>query len=313
MYWHENQFEYPNKKAHYIGFKELQNFISSDVNIFNSNFHRDDFYKKAKKELKKFNLNDLYVVLEKKYNSSFIVYPGFDMKNIDNQLSTCRDDGIASSLHQDGIASFGNLSQGNLSQGNLSQGNLSQGNLSQGNALAVREENKIILWNHRWSKDKDYFMFFSMMRNLKKNGYKFKLNIFGETVLANNDDFIYFKKQMGDYINKFGFLSSKLEYYKEVSKSDIVISTAIEENFGISIVESMYLGATPILPNRLSYPELIPIKYHNDILYNSYDDALFKIKYILNNNKYLNLSDYMNKYDIRESINQLNEIIKNLH
>lgn len=266
MYWHENQFEYPNKKAHYIGFKELQNFISSDINIFNSYFHKDDFYKKARKELKKFNLDDLYVVLDKKYNSSSVVYPGFDIKN---------------------IIPFNNKKQKN----NI----------------------PILLWNHRWSKDKDYFMFFSMMRHLKKSGYKFKLNVFGEAVLANNNDFMYFKEQMEAHINKFGFLSSKTEYYEEVSKSDIVISTAIEENFGISIVESMYLGVSPILPNRLSYTDLIPKKYHKDILYNSYDDALLKIKDILENNKYLNLSNYMKKYDVRKSINQFDEIIKNLH
>ncbi len=265
IYWHENQFEYPNKKAHYIGLKELYNFISADINIFNSSFHRDDFYKKAKKELKKFNLENLTDILNEKYDYSPVVYPGFDMKNVD---------------------SFYNREQKNMIP--------------------------VILWNHRWSKDKDYFMFFSMMRHLKKHGYKFKLNIFGEAVLANNDDFEYFKNQMGEYINKFGFLSSKSEYYKEVSKSDIVISTAVEENFGISMVESMYLGATPVLPDRLSYPELIPEKYHNKVLYNSYDDAVKKIKNILSNADYLNLSDYMKQYDIKLNIKKFDEIILNL-
>jgi len=270
MYWHENQFEYPNKKAHYIGFKELHNFISSDINIFNSEFHKQDFYKKANKEINKFGLDSLTSVLDEKYDLSLVVYPGFDIENI-NTIKINKEITKRSTKYS-----------------------------------------PIILWNHRWSKDKDYFMFFSMMRHLKKNKYNFKLNIFGEAVIINNDDFINFKKQMGNYINKFGFLDSKNQYYEEILKSDIVISTAIEENFGISMVESMYLGLTPVLPNRLSYPELTPKEFHKKVLYNSYDEAISNIKNILDNKTYLNLSEYMKIYDIRKSVYKFDKIIESI-
>jgi glycosyltransferase involved in cell wall biosynthesis len=207
----------------------------------------------------------LETILGDKYFSSPVIYPGFDMKNVD---------------------------------------------LSNVNPQ-IKTHIPIILWNHRWSKDKDYFMFFSMMRYLKKRDYKFKLNIFGEATLIGNKDFEYFKEQMGDYINKFGYLESKFEYYKEVLNSDIVISTAIEENFGISMVESMYMGLTPVLPNRLSYPELIPKEFHDKVLYKDYDDALIKLKDILDNKSYLNLSEYMIKYDVKKSVELFMGIIKN--
>jgi glycosyltransferase involved in cell wall biosynthesis len=59
------------------------------------------------------------------------------------------------------------------------------------------------------------------------------------------------------------------------------VSTAIQENFGISIVEAVRCGCYPLLPNNLSYPELIPEKYHTDCLYNSQEELEEKLSTIL--------------------------------
>ena len=32
----------------------------------------------------------------------------------------------------------------------------------------------------------------------------------------------------------------------------------MQENFGFGVAEAVYLGCTPVLPNRLVYPELYP-------------------------------------------------------
>jgi glycosyltransferase involved in cell wall biosynthesis len=53
----------------------------------------------------------------------------------------------------------------------------------------------------------------------------------------------------------------------------VVVSTAIQENFGISVVEAVAAGCHPLLPNRLAYPEVIPRDYHDRCLYED-DDAL---------------------------------------
>ena len=37
--------------------------------------------------------------------------------------------------------------------------------------------------------------------------------------------------------------------------------------FGVAIVEAMAAGAVPLLPDRLSYPELVPDRYHDAVLY----------------------------------------------
>ena len=63
---------------------------------------------------------------------------------------------------------------------------------------------------------------------------------------------------------------SKEEYYKLLGKSKAVVSYALQENFGFGVAEAVYLGCTPVLPNRLVYPELYP-----DVkLYDRFDESV---------------------------------------
>ena len=71
------------------------------------------------------------------------------------------------------------------------------------------------------------------------------------------------------FINTLEHNYSKEEYYNLLAKSKIVVSFALQENFGYSIAEAVYLGCTPILPNRLVYPEFYSEKY----LYDTFDEA----------------------------------------
>ena len=48
------------------------------------------------------------------------------------------------------------------------------------------------------------------------------------------------------------------EYAALLWAADLVVSTAIHEFFGVAVVEAIYCGCRPVLPWRLSYPELIP-------------------------------------------------------
>lgn len=46
-----------------------------------------------------------------------------------------------------------------------------------------------------------------------------------------------------------------------------MVSTARHDFFGVAVVEAVYAGARPFLPDRLSYPELVPA----DLLYRDVD------------------------------------------
>ena len=58
-----------------------------------------------------------------------------------------------------------------------------------------------------------------------------------------------------------GFIPDRAGYLQALAGCDWVTSTARHEFFGIAVTEAMLAGCLPWLPNRLSYPELVPEEY----------------------------------------------------
>nr|MDA3939167.1 DUF3524 domain-containing protein [Spirochaetia bacterium] len=71
------------------------------------------------------------------------------------------------------------------------------------------------------------------------------------------------------------------EYIALLKEGDIIISTSNQENYGISVIEAILSGCRPILPRRLSYPEIIPEEYHSKCLYSDEKDLSLKLKKLL--------------------------------
>ena len=59
-------------------------------------------------------------------------------------------------------------------------------------------------------------------------------------------------------IDHFGYEQNRRRYWEHLAGADWVLSTAIHEFFGIAVVEALLAGCLPWLPQRLSYPELLP-------------------------------------------------------
>jgi hypothetical protein len=55
--------------------------------------------------------------------------------------------------------------------------------------------------------------------------------------------------------------NSKQDYYDEMDNAKVVLSTALQETFGIAIAEGVVRGCVPIVPDRLSYQEIIEPQY----------------------------------------------------
>lgn len=122
---------------------------------------------------------------------------------------------------------------------------------------SAAEEPLHILWAARWEHDKNPDMFFKALETLKAEGRPFRLSVIGESFDDVPEIFGRAKQSFADKIIHWGFLSSREEYIKVLQQADIVVSTAIHEFYGIAVLEAIAAGAYPLLPDRLSYPELL--------------------------------------------------------
>ncbi len=129
-----------------------------------------------------------------------------------------------------------------------------------------------ILWNHRWEFDKNPELFFDVIDSVDKKGADFDLILLGENFQSVPTPFITARKRYRERILAYGYAESREEYYSWLQSADITISTAIQENFGLSVVEAVSAGAFPLLPDRLSYPEVVPESFHSKHIYSSRDN-----------------------------------------
>lgn len=134
----------------------------------------------------------------------------------------------------------------------------------------------LILWNQRWEYDKRPDRFFNLLFRLEAAGRDFKLAVAGENFRNVPAEFDEAASRLAHRIEHWGFLPSRNAYLALLEESDLVISTAEHEFFGISILEAVQAGAFPLLPNRLSYPELIPAELHAACIYTDEEDLFTK-------------------------------------
>lgn len=154
--------------------------------------------------------------------------------------------------------------------------------ISKENAGTTRErEMPLILWNHRWEHDKDPESFFRGLFELDRPELDWQLAVVGEEYSKAPVIFDEARKRLANRIVRFGYCEERDEYRVLLSKAKIVVSTARQENFGIAVVEAIVAGAIPLLPDRLSYPELLPRETHAALLYKSQDDLVRKLEWMI--------------------------------
>jgi len=158
--------------------------------------------------------------------------------------------------------------------------------LNRFDSYKVQKEGKpLILWNHRWEYDKNPELFFSVLRKVKNDGYNFVLAALGENFSQSPIVFEQAKNIFKDEIVQWGYTGSFHEYAEWLWKADILPVTSHQEFFGASVMEAIYCNTWPILPARLTYPELIPKKSQKEHLYVDKSDLYEKIIWAIQNYK----------------------------
>ena len=160
------------------------------------------------------------------------------------------------------------------------------GRLDSGNhqAGSNSHDTPLILWNQRWEYDKNPADFFSALFSLADEGLPFRVALCGQQYGKRPSSFEDGLERLSDRIVHVGFASTE-EYVQLLWDADIVVSTAHHEFFGISIVEAVYAQSFPILPDRLSYPELIPEDAHGYCLYENQEGLVERLRWAINHHQ----------------------------
>ena len=167
-----------------------------------------------------------------------------------------------------------------------------------------------ILWNHRWEYDKNPQYFFRVLKRVKNESNDFGLVILGENFSKSPKVFEESKKEFVNQIVHWGYVDSFEEYAKWLWKSHIIPVTSNQEFFGVSVMEAMYCDVWPIVPNRLTYPELIPEIFHKNNIYKTEEGLFKKILWSINNCNDLaqyNIASIPERFDWRSMSKEYDE------
>lgn len=126
----------------------------------------------------------------------------------------------------------------------------------------INSDKFTIVWNHRWEYDKGPDRLLSALQLLDKH-LPLHFHIVGQQFRQAPQEFDEIKSLLKDnkWLGKWSFIEDREEYLEILSDADAVLSTAIHDFQGIAVLEAAYLGCTPIVPNRLAYPELFGEEY----------------------------------------------------
>ena len=155
----------------------------------------------------------------------------------------------------------------------------------------------LIVWNHRWEYDKDPETFFKALARIKKKKIPFRLALLGEHSPRKPKLFSEAASHFKEELVVFGYAEDRQAYLDWLKKGAVVVSTAIQENFGISIVEAVRMGCFPLLPDRLSYPEIMPDTLLDQVIYTGFEDLVLRLEQALQHyHAYLSLQEQLSRF-----------------
>ena len=131
----------------------------------------------------------------------------------------------------------------------------------------------VLLWNHRWEFDKDPEAFFEALCRLADEGIDFRVAVLGESFGRAPAVFQKARERLGARVLQWGYVKEFADYAGWLWRADILPVTSRQEFFGASVVQALYCGCTPLLPDRLAYPEHVPAAVRGGVLYGE-DESL---------------------------------------
>jgi len=138
-----------------------------------------------------------------------------------------------------------------------------------------------ILWNHRWEYDKNPEEFFKALFVMSERGREFEVIVLGANYSQKPGIFLEAREKLSERILHFGEVRDRSEYAAWLRLADIIPVTSHQEFFGASVIEAVYCGAHPLLPRRLSYPEIFDDRRRPELFYESPGELVEKLDQLL--------------------------------
>jgi len=180
---------------------------------------------------------------------------------------------------------------------------------------AGKEEPPLVIWNHRHEYDKNPDITFRVLERLKNRGIPFRLALLGERFRKAPEAFCRVRTELKDQIVVDDYPSSP-EYRNWLRRGDIIISSAIQENFGLSVIEAAAAGCWPLLPRRLAYPEVMPDWVSKACFWDEEQNLEEKLEKLLGRSRKQRaalttpLSRWMKRYDWKHQSRKLDESLE---
>ncbi len=115
-----------------------------------------------------------------------------------------------------------------------------------------------LVWNHRWEFDKAPERLFAALLKLKAAGVEFRVHVIGQQFRRQPATFAGHFQALAGYVGQWGYVQDAAAYRRLLNESHVVLSTALHEFQGLAVLEATACGCFPLVPDRLSYPELLP-------------------------------------------------------
>jgi glycosyltransferase involved in cell wall biosynthesis len=122
-----------------------------------------------------------------------------------------------------------------------------------------------IVWNHRHEYDKGPDLLLAIVEQLVQRGLHFRLHLLGQRFRKRPEVFEQIDSVLATYYRENritpgvnAFVGDRPSYERILRQADIVLSTALHDFQGLSMLEAAVLGCYPIAPDALAYPEYLP-------------------------------------------------------
>lgn len=113
-----------------------------------------------------------------------------------------------------------------------------------------------LCWAARFEHDKGPDLLLEALRGFKRSGGRFRLVVMGEQFGTMPPALEQLRVEFAPELDQFGYEPQRENYAARLRASDVFISTAQHEFFGLSVMEAAASGCTLVLPEHLCYPEL---------------------------------------------------------